>query len=299
MAKQDPLGLSAPARRGAVAVAPARRMAWSEWGAADGAPVVFSPGAATSSLLGLAAGVVERAGARLIAVDRPGLGGSDPAPGRTLLDTAADLRALAAALGLERPAMIGFSQGAPLALACAAAGVVSAVAVVSGTDELAGPVLRGMLPAEIRHFVELAETDPTAAEAVFRGMMTPASLQEMLRDRSPEVDRAVYLDPAFAAIFARAVDEGFLQGPDGFGRDTLLAMQRWPFDPAKIRQPVHLWYGSSDASPLHSLDHGASLARRIPGAARTVIDGAGGSILWTHGSEILEALLEARRRAVT
>jgi len=44
---------------------------------------------------------------------------------------------------------------------------------------------------------------------------------------------------------------------------------------------------------------GASLARPIPGAARTVIAGAGGSILWTHGAEILAALLEARRGART
>ena len=258
-------------------------MAWSEWGPADGAPVLFSPGAATSSLLGFAAGALERLGARLIAVDRPGLGGSDPAPGRTLLDTAADVRVLAA----------------PLALACAAADAVSAVAVVSGTGELAGPVLRGMLPPEVRQLVELAEADPPAAEALFRGMMTSAMLKEMVRSGSPEVDRAVYLEPTFAAAFASALDEGFVQGPDGYARDTLLAMQRWPFDPAEIRQPVHLWYGSFDASPFHSLDLGASLARRIPGAARTVVEGAGGSILWTHGTEILEALLEARHRAGT
>jgi pimeloyl-ACP methyl ester carboxylesterase len=273
-------------------------MAWSEWGPADGAPVLFSPGAATSSLLGFAAGAVERLGARLIAVDRPGLGGSDPAPGRTLLDTAGDVRALAAALALERPAIVGFSQGAPLALACAAADAVSAVAVVSGTDELAGPVLRGMLPPEVRRFVELAEADPPAAEALFRGM-TPAILKEMVRGGSPEVDLAVYLEPAFAAAFASALDEGFVRGPDGYARDTLLAMQRWPFDPAEIRPAVHLWYGRFDASPFHSLDFGASLARRIPGAARTVVEGAGGSILWTHGTEILEALLEARHRAGT
>jgi pimeloyl-ACP methyl ester carboxylesterase len=272
-------------------------MAWSEWGPVDGAPVLLSPGAATSSLLGFAAGAVERLGARLIAVDRPGLGGSDPAPGRTLLDTAADVRALAAALALERPAIIGFSQGAPLALACAAAGAVSAVAVVSGTDELAGPALRGMLPPEVLRLVELAEADPPAAEALFRGM-TPAILKEMVRG-SPEVDLAVYLEPAFAAAFASALDEGFVRGPDGYARDTLLAMQRWPFDPAEIRPAVHLWYGRFDASPFHSLDFGASLARRIPGAARTVVEGAGGSLLWTHGTEILEALLEARHRAGT
>ena len=108
-------------------------------------------------------------------------------------------------------------------------------------------------------------------------MMTPTMLKEMVRSASPEVDRAVYLEPTFAAAFASALDEGFVQGPDGYARDTLLVMQRWPFDPAEIRQPVHLWYGSVDASPFHSLDFGASLARRIPGATRTVVEGAGGS----------------------
>jgi pimeloyl-ACP methyl ester carboxylesterase len=272
-------------------------MAWSEWGPADGAPVLFSPGAATSSSLGFAANALERLGARLIAVDRPGLGGSDAAPDRTLLDGAADVRALAAALSLERPAIVGFSQGAPLALACAAAGAVSAVAVVSGTDELAGPALRGMLPPQIKGQLDLAEADPSAAEAVFRGM-TAAMLIEMVGG-SPEVDLVVYREPAFAAAFAAALDEGFVRGPDGFARDTLLAMHRWPFEPAEIRAPVHLWYGRLDGSPFHSADRGASLARRIPGAACTVIEGAAGAILWTHGAEILAALLEARRRAGT
>src|SRR5207248_10267639 len=110
---------------------------------------------------------------------------------------------------------------------------------------------------------------------------------------------AVYRHPAFASAFAAAVHEAFVRGPDGFARDKLLAMQRWPFDPAEILAPVHLWYGSLDASPFHSPDHGASLARRIPGTARTVIEGAAGAILWTHGAEILAALLEARRRAAT
>lgn len=297
MSKQVSLELSAPARRGQVLVAPARRMAWSEWGPADGAPVLFSPGAATSSLLGFATHSLERLGARLIAVDRPGLGGSDAAPDRTLLDGAADVRALAAELSLERPAIVGFSQGAPLALACAVAGAVSAVAVVSGTDELAGPALRDMLPPQIKVQLDLAESDPPAAEALFRGM-TAAMLIAMVGG-SPEVDLVVYRDPAFAAAFAAAVDEGFVRGPDGFARDALLAMQRWPFEPAEIRVPVHLWYGRLDGSPLHSLDFGASLARRIPGAACTVIEGAGGAILWTHGAEILAALLEARRRAGT
>lgn len=98
MAAPNPFDITAPARRDARRVAPERQLAWSEWGPADGTPVLFSPGAATSGSLGFAAGALERLGMRLIGVDRPGLGRSDPAPGRTLLDTAADIRTLAAAL---------------------------------------------------------------------------------------------------------------------------------------------------------------------------------------------------------
>jgi pimeloyl-ACP methyl ester carboxylesterase len=296
MVWQVSLDVSAPARRGAVDVAPQRRMAWSEWGPADGAPVLFSPGAGTSSLLGFAASALERIGARLIAIDRPGLGGSDPSPDRTLLDGAADIRALAAALSLERPAMVGFSQGAPLALACAAAGFVSAVAVVSGTDELGGLALRGMLPPPALDRVDAAAADPAGAEAMFRGMS--ADMLIAMVGGSPAVDLAVYTEPTYAAAFAAALREGFVRGSDGFARDALLAMQRWPFEPAAIRAPVHLWYGRLDGSPFHSPDHGASLAGRIPGAARTVIEGSAGAILWTHGAEILAALIEARHRAL-
>ena len=270
-------------------------MAWSEWGPEEGTPVLFSPGAGLSSRLGFAASALDRLGVRLIALDRPGLGGSDAAPQRTLLDGAADVRALATALALEGPAIVGFSQGAPLALACAADGVVSAVAVVSGTDELAGPALRALLPAEVTQQLDLAAADPSAVEALFRGT-TPAMLVQMVAG-SPAVDLAVYREPTFAAAFSAALDEGFAQGADGFARDALLAMQHWPFEPAQIRVPVHLWYGRVDSSPFHSAERGASLARRIPGAACTVIEGAGGAILWTHGAEILAALLEARRRA--
>jgi pimeloyl-ACP methyl ester carboxylesterase len=116
----------------------------------------------------------------------------------------------------------------------------------------------------------------------------------MIRTASPDVDRAVYLESSFVAAFATAVDEGFAQGPDGYARDTLLVMQRWPFEPASIKSPVQLWYGGHDTSPFHSPDHGATLASRIPGATRTVVDDAGGSVLWTHGTEILKALLGAR-----
>src|SRR5690348_5574117 len=62
----------------------------------------------------------EKRGIRLLAYDRPGYGGSSPAPDRSVADAAADSAALADALGIERFAVWGISGGGPHALACAA-----------------------------------------------------------------------------------------------------------------------------------------------------------------------------------
>jgi pimeloyl-ACP methyl ester carboxylesterase len=55
---------------------------------------------------------------RLIALDRPGVGRSTPRP-RRLLDWPDDVQTLADFLGLERFAVVGFSNGGPHAAACA------------------------------------------------------------------------------------------------------------------------------------------------------------------------------------
>ncbi|HZG06418.1 MAG TPA: alpha/beta hydrolase [Streptomyces sp.] len=281
-----------PARTGEQRLPDGRLLGWAEWGPRDGTPVLLSPGAATSRRLGFGADAVDGLGVRLIALDRPGLGASTPAPGRTFADFAEDVRAFAAGRGLGAPAMVGNSQGAPFALACAARGVVGALAVVSGADEVADPRFAGALPAELRHLVDTAVADPAAAERVF-ARFTPRALWEMVMAGSPECDLAVYRQPAFAAAWRRALEEGFAQGPEGYARDTALAMGRWDrrgLDLSEIAVPVDLWYGAEDTG--HSPDRGEGLAARIPGAVRHVVPGAGGSVLWTHAGPILRTLLE-------
>src|SRR5262245_58053417 len=59
-------------------------------------------------------------GVRVITVDRPGSGRSDPQPGHRIADWAADVLALADALELRRFGVFAWSAGAPYVLACAA-----------------------------------------------------------------------------------------------------------------------------------------------------------------------------------
>ncbi|MFH8484545.1 alpha/beta fold hydrolase [Streptomyces longisporoflavus] len=277
-----------PARLGESRLSDGRLLGWAEWGPSDGVPVLLCPGAATSRWLGFGAGVVEALGVRLVSVDRPGLGASTPAPGRTFAAVAGDVRQLCALRGLGRPAMVGNSQGAPFALACAEAGVASAVAVVSGADEVAAPEFAAVLAEDLRGLVERTARDPAGAEELFAGF-TADAMWDMVMAGSPECDLAVYEDPGFAAAYRRALSEGFGQGAAGYARDTVLAMGRWPFDLDAITVPVDLWYGERDTS--HSPDNGALLAARMPEARRRVVPEIGGALLWTHAEPILVSLL--------
>lgn len=282
-----------PARLGESALSDGRLLGWAEWGPMEGAPVLLCPGAATSRWLGVGAGVAEALGVRLVSVDRPGLGISTPSPERTFADFAADMRQLCVLRGLGYPVMVGNSQGAPFALACAAEGVASALAVVSGADEVARPEFASVLNADLRGLVERTDRDPAGAEELFAGF-TADAMWDMVMAGSPESDLAVYQDPDFAAGYRRALDAGFAQGAAGYARDTVLAMGRWPFAPDDIAVPVDIWYGEQDTS--HSPDNGALLAARVPGAHHHVVPGIGGALLWTHSETILACLLE---KAVT
>jgi pimeloyl-ACP methyl ester carboxylesterase len=284
---------SDPARLGETRLPDGRLLGWAEWGPRDGVPVLLCPGAATSRRLGFGAGVVDALGVRLISVDRPGLGASTPAPGRTFADFAADARALCALRGLGRPALVGNSQGAPFALACAEAGVGCALSLVSAADEVAAPEFAAALPAELRALTERAVRDPAATEEFFAGFDAEA-MWDLVMGGSPDCDLAVYRDPEFSTAYRRALAEGFTQGAGaGYARDTVLAMGRWPVALDAITVPVDIWYGAQDTS--HSPDKGALLATRLPHARRRVVPDIGGAVLWTHAEAILTSLLEIAR----
>ncbi|WP_211194169.1 alpha/beta fold hydrolase [Pyxidicoccus fallax] len=265
-------------------------LGWAQWGPEEGTPVLYFSGAAMGRSLGFGADVLEKLGVRLISVDRPGLGTSSPSPTRTLNDHAEDIRNLASALALRDFGVVGFSMGAPFALACAAAGLPKAVAVVSGQDDLNHPALAGLLHPDVAGMLRAIAQDPAGFEASFAGMANADLLWKLITGTSSAIDLAVYTAPVFETAFKQALQEGFSQGSQGYAHDLILAMGRWPFDVASIQVPVDLWYGGHDTSTVHSPDHGAVLAGRIPTARRHLLPEAGGALLWTHAEDILASL---------
>ncbi|MFG2042453.1 alpha/beta fold hydrolase [Dactylosporangium sp. NPDC048998] len=95
-----------------------RVLGWAEYGDPAGPPVVFLHGTPGSRLS--RPDDTALAGFRLITVDRPGYGRSTPARRPTLLGVADDVGTLMRSLEIERFGVIGFSGGAPYAVACGA-----------------------------------------------------------------------------------------------------------------------------------------------------------------------------------
>ncbi|HET7052348.1 MAG TPA: hypothetical protein VFI09_00340 [Solirubrobacterales bacterium] len=75
-------------RVGEVRLADGRALAYAEWGPGDGRPLLHFHGIPDGRFSWGAGSVCLDRGIRLIAVDRPGVGGSDPKPGRSVADWA-------------------------------------------------------------------------------------------------------------------------------------------------------------------------------------------------------------------
>src|SRR5579871_2073114 len=97
-----------------------RSLGYLQVGAPAGPAVFHFHGHGSSRLEALMLAEAAAAqGVRVIALDRPGIGRSDPKTGDRLLDWPADVAAAADALELDKFAVQGMSAGGPYALACA------------------------------------------------------------------------------------------------------------------------------------------------------------------------------------
>jgi len=278
-------------RDDAISLADGRRLSWCELGAPQGRAVVYCHGLPGSRLEHppepeLAAGK----GLRFIVPDRPGYGGASPLPGRSLVDPADDIRALADHLDLDTFDVVGFSGGGPHALAVAwrlpervrQLGLISSLAPFdhAGTE--------GMAEAN-QQLWGLARTDfPAFAEALESGLEALGGAYELLVGGAPPEDRALFEDPDLAAIYRQSLEEGMRQGATGMLEDAAAVSGDWPFAPDAIRCPVRLWHGDRDANAPVAM--GRWLAAHLPDAELTEWPGTAHFGIFPHWSEILDAL---------
>jgi pimeloyl-ACP methyl ester carboxylesterase len=266
-----------------------RKLAYAEWGDPDGRPLLFFHGTPSGRLFHHPdPAALDGLRVRLFTVDRPGYGGSDFLPRRTLLGWADDVAALADHLGLERFSVAGLSGGGPHALACAwaLADRVRRAAIISGVGITTPETLRQMYP-ERRWGVWLSRSVPWLVPYVMALLSDPRNVERHYRkvlSQCPS-DRAVLERPEVRGMLQAGWTDANRSGTRAFAEDGRIFSLPWGFDVTSIRTAVRFWHGTADESvPLAAA---RSLAEAIPGATLEVIDGAGHFLFFDHFRTIM------------
>ncbi len=288
-----------PRIEGAIQLDCGRRLGFAEFGPPDGRPVLWfhgTPGA-RRQVPPPAQEAAHDLGARIIALERPGVGASTPHLYRAVLDWALDVREVIDRLGLGPIGLVGLSGGGPYVLACAhlmpdrvvAGSVLGGVAPTRGPDAPPGGVLG--VAAHAAPLLSVARGPMARALWLAARAAAPVSgaVIGTYARLSPEGDRRVLRDPAFAAMFVDDLIRGSRRRFSAPVSDLVLFTRPWGFSVRDISVPIHFWYGATDY--IVPLAHGEHLAALVPDSTLSVRHDESHLSGFAAGRQVIEALM--------
>lgn len=236
---------------------------------------------------------------RLLGVDRPGYGGSDPVKDAfATIDLAAD--DVAAVLADVLPengtaGVAGWSAGGRVALALAArhpalVGRVAVIAAPAPDEEVPwyGDENRAMIDA--LRGLPVADAD-TQLTAVFEGMLAAAG-DEVLMGLAgvDDADARVLTAPVRERLRAM-LDSAIAQGASGLVADLGgYTLADWGFTPAQVAADVLLVYGADDQRVPPA--HGEWYREQLPSAELELWPGAGHLVVVPAWQRVLSHLVD-------
>jgi len=288
-----------------------RKLGYAQYGSPTGRPIILFHGLAGSRFDGAffhEAG--QQLGARVIGIDRPGMGWSSPHPERTLLDLAKDVEKLTEHLKLDDYAVMGLSGGGPSTLACAKALPPTKLKAVAMIVAL-GPPDIGMSGARLINRIGFPygfrycpsflnrwfwQRDPIGRIDLSDEERLKMILQQVEKSKSQlsEKELAAMSNQDFHRLALKSTREAFSQGFDGVLLDGKLCCLDFGFKVEDIRPdlPVHLWYGKQDV--FVPPNHGVQLAKRLGSRAYLRLeDETHVSLTINRKKDILETLIKA------
>jgi pimeloyl-ACP methyl ester carboxylesterase len=284
---------------GTVELRDGRKIGYAEYGFPDGLPVLWfhgTPGARGQVPPMARAAAAER-GMRIIAVERPGTGGSTRFQHPNLFVATDDIRQFADALELDRFGIVGLSGGGPHVLACAyalpervVAGVVLGGVAPSRGEEAAEGGIIGITP-RFEPLLTLARnplgSGLTAAARLLHPVEKQALFLYMLT--SPECDRRLFRRPEMQAMFLDDFSTAAREGLGAVIYDLVLFAREWGFLLRNIHVPIRFWHG--DADHIVPLAHGEHQAALVPDSELRVRHGESHLGNLDASEEFLEVIL--------
>ena len=285
-----------------------RKLGYAQYGSLNGRAVFYLHGTPGARLE--AAAYDQKAkdiGARIIGVDRPGLGWSSPHPGRKMLDHPKDIEHLAGHLGLDEYGVLGMSGGGPYALACAAslpASQLKAVAIGCGlgTPDMSRYGMRWQnylgLRWGYRYVPSLCgwwfKSDAGARLDLNDTQRLKLMKQQFAKSGAHEKDVEAFKEEDLLRLMLRTAREYWGQGLDGVTQDGHVICTDWGFRVEDIRKdlPVRLWHGKLDVFVPPS--HGEQVALRLGSKAHLrLVDETHLTLFTDRRGDILEDLVKA------
>jgi pimeloyl-ACP methyl ester carboxylesterase len=265
----------------------------------DGFPIIHCHGSRSSRLeVELLAAQAREEGVRLLGLDRPGIGRSDPKPGSRLLDWPDDVVEVADRLGIERFAVEGLSAGGPYALACAckipqrltACGLIS---TFSPPDLIRRAGTRSM---RIMGWIGAHVPSLLLLSARLGSRMTGsdvASIEKFLvryAARLGAADQQLLSHPEIRGQWAQALAESFRQGGEGNLEVVLALAEPWGFQAEQVAfEQMFLWHGEQDR--IMSVAPARLLAQALPHCTATFYPDEGHfSTISNHAQDIFRQL---------
>jgi len=248
-----------------------RELCFSSYGANNGKPVLYQHGFPASRLEAeIVAAAAGRVGVRLIAVDRPGHGGSSYDPRASILSWADDMQVLIRTLNLQAPAVLAVSGGCPYALAMVfrLGESLGPVGIIGGLGPLCASGLLADMHRPARMLFGLCQRAPGLANQLLSTLVGPLMARNpelalrMVASNGCEADREVLACPEVRSVLLAALAEAFRSGASGPARGAILLAGSWGFPLSAVQKRVKLWYATEDATV--PLPHGTYLQQQLP-----------------------------------
>ncbi|MEM8891965.1 MAG: alpha/beta hydrolase [Bacteroidota bacterium] len=247
-----------------LSLADGRNLAYEIYGTPDGFPILGFHGTPGSRLwFSEEDPLLTELNLKLITLDRPGYGGSDPVANRSISAFNQDVGELIKHLDLDRFSLFGISGGGAYAAAFAAQGHRGLHKV--GLVASIGQFKNGKAPKEMcwpnRIAFRLAHSLPFLIRFSYQQQKSLLEAKPEAYKKSTRLgishlcpsDQEVLQKPEVLDAMVMQMTEAFTQGVKEIPFELKLLSSSWEFDLAAIKVPTFIWHGTEDTlSPISS-----------------------------------------------
>lgn len=273
-------------------------LGYAEYGDPQGKPILYFHGMPSSRMEGnlpVIDEIATRLGARILILERPGVGLSDFWPYK-IIDWPDTVVEFADRLNLTRFSIMGLSSGGKYVAACAwkIPHRLESACIVSGNAPVEIPEVINSMTGQDRQLYWFARYTNGLLRFLLDRIarntrIKPESILGLFSDLSAP-DKVALERDEIMKLLQDMITGAFQSGTKGVAWDWKLEALPWGFSVSDISMPVILWHGEEDM--LVPVAHGRYLSRTLPNCHAHFVPAEGHiSLIVNHFNEILDEVI--------